>query len=86
MISSVGSGTVLNMTRNKVHAIRNALFTLETAIPKGDRSKATERERDLIAVACVALWDYNTKVVHRALRRLQDASDKYARVMDLLVA
>lgn len=75
------------MSRNKKWALRNALYDIEVSIPKKDRSRAAERERDLITEASVALWDDDVRKVHRSLRRLLDKGErreKYALVMDLL--
>jgi hypothetical protein len=77
------------MSRDKQHAIRNALYQIETSIPKADRSQIAEWERDLIAVASCAVWDADLKKLHRCVRRLQGSPERraqYAQVMDLLAA
>lgn len=77
------------MSRQKQHAIRNALFQIENSIPKADRSQIAEWERDLIAVANCAVWDGNLKTLHRCLRRLQGSPERraqYNQVMGLLAA
>lgn len=77
------------MSRNKMHAIRDALYQIETSIPKVDRSQIAEWERDLIAVACTAVWDGDLKTIHRCVRRLQGSPQRrqqYDQLMELLAA
>jgi hypothetical protein len=75
------------MSRNKTLAIRSALHQAEIQIPKADRSKQAEKERDLVSEACVALWDGKMPKLWTCLRRLMLAPDRganYAGVAGLL--
>lgn len=75
------------MSRNKKLAVRNALGAIYNAIPQADRSKGVERERDLICVANLAVWDGDIKKIHRCVRRLLGSAERgpeYAKVMALL--
>ena len=77
------------MSRNKMHAIRNALHTVYTQIPMADRSQIAEWERDLITTANCAVWDGDLKTIHRCVRRLMGSPERkaeYAKVMEVLAA
>lgn len=77
------------MSRNKMLAIRSALHNVYTMIPAADRSKAAERERDLICVANCAVWDGDLKTITRCVRRLLPSAERgseYAKVAQLLAA
>lgn len=75
------------MTRNKTRELRNAMYKIETQIPKTDTSKSTERERDLVCVVNCAIWDGELYKITAGLRRLANVPERgaeYARVMDIL--
>lgn len=68
-------------------AIRDAFHKIYTAIPAADRSKATERERDLICTANCAVWEKDLKTIARCVRRLLTSSERsadYAKIQALL--
>jgi hypothetical protein len=77
------------MSRNKKWDLRNFLYEIEQSIPRADRSRAAERERDLLTIASVAIWDENLPRIHRSLRRLlgsAERGEKYAKALELLAA
>lgn len=77
----------MSMSRNKTLAIRSALHFAELKIPKVDRSKQAEKERDLVSEACVALWDNKMPKLWTCLRRLMLAPERganYSQVAGML--
>ncbi len=62
--------------RKHAYAIRSALHEAE--------QKASEKEKDLSSVACVALWDLNVRKLMACLRRLVKIdTDKWSKVMGI---
>jgi hypothetical protein len=77
------------MSRNKKWDLRNYLYEIEQSIPRADRSRSAERERDLITEASVAIWDENMPKIYRSLRRLLGSAERgtqYAKALELLAA
>lgn len=75
------------MSRNKTRELRNAMFKIESLIPRSDASRATERERDLVCSVNCAIWEGQLYKVSAGLRRLAMTPARgaeYARIMDLL--
>ncbi len=74
------------MSRNKKHAIRSALYVIETTIPKA-RTQINEWERDLIATANCAIWDADMRKLVSCLRRLQaspERAEAYAKALGMV--
>ncbi len=63
----------MRIKRKKAYAIRGAIHEIEGTM-KCDRSQIAEMERDLIATACVALWEVDLKRVISCLSRLTKCS------------
>lgn len=81
----IGLIYISDMQREKIYAIRNEIHGAERLIPKSDRSPEAERARDLIAVACVALWeDDSPRRALRALRRLAGVGSSHQRFWGML--
>jgi len=75
----------MRLRRRQVYAIRDALHQAEFLIPRQDRSQIAEYERDLVATACVALWECDVARVLSCLRRLTKAHvDRRAAWMNVL--
>lgn len=74
----------MSMGRNKTYALRSALHQVEMLIPKMDRSKQAEKERDLLSEACVALWDGKVNKLFGCLRRLAQAPERGANYLQVL--
>jgi hypothetical protein len=75
------------MSRSKKYTLRSALHQAELLIPKTDRSKQAEKERDLLSEAAVALWDAKMAKFWTCLRRLAMSPERagnYLQIMPLL--
>lgn len=64
------------LKRSHAYSLRNAIHEAERKIPSTDRSQLAERERDLAATACVALWDIDVRHLLSCLRRLADSPER----------
>lgn len=74
------------MSRDKKWSVRNALYSIETTIPK-TKTQLNEWERDLIATANCAIWDDDARKLVSCLRRLQNSTERsqaYGKVLELL--
>ena len=58
------------MSRNKTRELRSAFHQALEMLPKTDRSRVAERERDLVGEANCALWDSRMYKISACLRRL----------------
>lgn len=64
--------------RKHAYAIRSALHEAE--------QKASEKEKDLSSVACVALWDLDVRKLIACLRRLVRLDARWEKVMEIAQA
>lgn len=66
----------MRVKRSQAYNLRNTIHEVERKIPSNDRGQLAEWERDLIATACVALWDVDMKHLLSCLRRLTSSPER----------
>lgn len=72
----------MKLKRRQAYAIRSAIHDLEKTIDKRDRTKPTERVRDLLMSACNSLWERDFPKMLNQLRRVAEAAPE-AKWIDL---
>lgn len=85
---------VKKFKRSYAYQLRSAIHEAEQTIPKSEATQIAEYERDLIASACVELWDLDWKSLLGSLRRLTNGAPErrgiweklYQKAQDLIKA
>lgn len=60
----------MKVKRKHAYALRNLLGEIEASIPKEDRSPIATRERDLMCMWAIAMWDLDWKKMISCMQRL----------------
>jgi hypothetical protein len=75
-----------SLKRAHVYLLRSEIHSLELKLKGQGKNQKDESERDLIATACVALWDLDIKHLLSCLRRLIFFRKAWATVYDNVLA
>ncbi len=75
----------MTIKRKQLYAIRSYLHETDLAM-RLEKSPEAERQRDLVAIASIALWELDTKRLVSCLRRLVDLdSGKWSSALSMFL-